>query len=141
MTTENLNVTPEPVVDPSMPVRRTRRKSDKPRKKMTDARKADHHVARDLVVAAFAANPALKEEWTSLFPGRQLRVISNLLLDYVPSFVATFQAGASSEFIARCSAFLREVSIDVPAYRKNHKTLFVQELQQQAPTEQVRSHV
>jgi hypothetical protein len=105
--------------------------SDKPkrtRKPMDAARKQDHHTARELLTSYFSANSAMKEKWTKLFTGadgkvRQVRVISNLLLDYVPSFLKAFSSTPDAAMVAACEAVLTNAATDPAAYRKANKPL------------------
>lgn len=113
-----------PPVEAEVPVvASVEEKKRKKHSRMPDTRKADHHTAKDLLEAYFAANPAVKDAWTGLFPGKQTRVLSNLLLDYVPNFISAFQAGATPEFLAQCDALLRAAT-DVTAYRKANRSFF-----------------
>lgn len=114
----NENITP-----PAAETPQTRRRSDKPRKKMSEARKADHHIARELVEKFFAANPEVAARWKSFYEGKQLRVISNLLLDYIPGFIPAFQSGATPELLAQCEELLVKAKADYAEYRRQNKVV------------------
>lgn len=112
MTTEQTVSAPEVVVE----------KTRKQRAKMEDGRKNDHHAAKDKLVAFLKANPDLNAKWTNLppFAGKQIRVLANFLLDYVPGFL-TFIDGAvdTSPQVVECDALLTSIN-DLAAYRKTN---------------------
>lgn len=114
MTTENTTVTPEVVVE---------KKARKPRTKMSDDRKGAHHKAKDLLVAYLDSNPAVKATWTGLFPGKQIRVVANLLLDYVPGYLDAFSGVPAPEVVAACEQVLRNAASN-PDFRKKNVPLW-----------------
>ncbi|TXH14510.1 MAG: hypothetical protein E6R03_08970 [Hyphomicrobiaceae bacterium] len=111
MTTETNSVTPEVVVE---------KKPRKPRTKMTDDRKGAHHRAKDLLVAYFTQNKGVEVVWTGLFPGKQVRVLANLLLDYVPGFLDAFSGVPTPEVVAHCEQVLRNASTNPVEFRKKN---------------------
>lgn len=90
----------------------------KPRAKMEQIRKDEHLGAKEGLLKLFEKNPDIKAKWTSLpiFADKQVRVISNVLLDYIPGFVS-FINDATPEQIAQCDALLTSIN-DLTAYRK-----------------------
>lgn len=92
------------------------------RRKMDLDRKANHHKARELMEAHLATDSVAKNTWLGLFPGKQVRVVSNLLLDYVPGFVG-FAVPFTAEQAATCLAVLQAAASDTKAYRKANKTV------------------
>ena len=117
MTTE----TTESVVTPVV----VEKKPRKPRTKMTEEHKSDHHKAKDLLVAYFAQNKGVEALWTGLFPGKQVRVLSNLLLDYVPGYLEAFSAvPPSPDVVARCEEVLRNAAPNPIEFRKKNVPLW-----------------
>lgn len=113
MTNEQNPVNP-PAAPEVVKPRRTRRP-------MAPTRKSDHHAAKAALEAFWKTNPEKAAEWTALYPDTQVRVLSNLLLDYIPGFLQNPFAD-----VAACDELLRKASIAAggpKAFRKANKAL------------------
>lgn len=96
-----------------------------PHRRMTDDRKADHHRARDAFEQFVRDFPDVGSAWTGMYPDRQTRILSNLLLDYVPDFIAKIsQRPFDAAFVQSCGEVLAAAASDVKAYRKANLSLF-----------------
>ena len=101
-------------------------KAKRTRRPMALDRKADHHKAKDLLLAFFKNDPSWESDWMGLFSEKkQVRVLSNLLLDYVPGFLSAFETlPAPADIVQQCRDVLTAAAPDVAAYRKTHKSIF-----------------
>ena len=122
MTTEPLNTeSVTPTTESTEKVRRTR-------KPMPEDRKSAHHKASALLESFFTASPATATKWSGMFQGpngkpKQLRVLANLLLDYVPGFLESFSDTPDAALVAACETVLTNASADPAAYRKANKPI------------------
>ncbi len=122
MTTTDLDVVPSAQTSAD-PVALT--KPRRTRALMLPDRKSEHHEAKRLLAGFFNQDAAVRAEWEGLFPGKQLRVIANLLLDYVPAFLPAFrELPPPPAILEECRKVLQNAAPDIKGYRRNNLSQF-----------------